>query len=92
MKAEIEFDGKDAKKKENQFRQKCEDIKFVADCLGRYQRWRMGEGEYGWSPDPEKNVPPPLCPKALTIVIDEAIAIIKDCGRILDDLKEGENG
>lgn len=58
---------------EKAFRARCEDPGFVASCLRRYQRWRRGEGEYAVAEDPEKHLPMPFCPRALSIVEDAAI-------------------
>lgn len=69
--------GADGVSDAGRFRDKCEGSpKFVASCLSQYQMWRKGEGEYEFGNDPSKNAPPPLCPKALTIVEETAIQML----------------
>lgn len=66
------------------FGQMCRDSpKFVADCLCQYQMWRKGEGEYKeYETDPTRNAPPPMCPKALTIVEEAAIQMLLEYGKV----------
>lgn len=75
----------DAKK----FRAKCQRPKFVADCLARYKDWRRGEGEYEFNDIPGDNSPQPFCPKALSIVEEEAIRMLVEYhGMLLEKRRE----
>lgn len=66
IKSRIELENHE---EEERFKKSCEDPRIVAKYLEEHQRWRKGEDEEeGEAPNP-----PPLSPKALTIVEDAAI-------------------
>lgn len=65
------------------FRTRCQKPKFVADCLARELAWRKGEGEYAFNEDPQKNADMPFCPKALSIVQEEAIRMLVEYNGVL---------
>lgn len=71
--AEVEFDSADDRKA---FVEKCEDPEFLLKCMKKYERWRKGVGEYGWT-DPKDRLPIPFCAQALSLVIDSAIYIVE---------------
>lgn len=80
---DIQFrDGAEGVVDAEKFRAKCKKPKFVAECLARYQAWRTGAGEYAFNEEPSKNKPMPLCPKALTIVEEEAIRMLVEYSKI----------
>ena len=64
------------------FTAKCEDPRFVAQCLAENLAWRRGQGRYKFSADPKKNKPMPLCPRALSIVEEAAIQFLKSYAQI----------
>lgn len=65
------------------FRAKCQRPKFVADCLARYRSWRRGEGEYEFSEIPAGNAPQPFCPRALSIIEEEAVRMLVELHGLL---------
>jgi len=69
---------------EDVFKEKCNDPRFVVECLRKYQRWRKGTGEYSFGGDPDSYVPQelPFSGRELSIVEDAAINIIE---KTLDD-------
>ena len=78
MKAEVEFDNnKKGRHERARFKDRCEKPDFVCECLRKYQRWRKGVGEYECSGDPEREMPPPFSPEALSIVEDAAIEMLE---------------
>ena len=72
------------------FTSKCEDPRFVAQCLAENLAWRRGHGRYRFSADPKKNKPMPLCPRALSIVEDAAIRFLKSYAEINAYHKAGD--
>jgi hypothetical protein len=82
----IEFDDDQEKrlKQMKEFGIKCTDVKFVIECLERYQRYRRGVGEYQWNADPEKNLKMPFCPAALTIIENSAIKYLTEYSNMRD--------
>lgn len=73
----VEFDeGAKGDRQIAAFRRKCENPKFVAECMVEHQCWRRGTGRYEFREDPEKNAPMPFCPKALGIIEDAAIQFL----------------
>ena len=73
------------------FTSKCEDPRFVAQCLAENLAWRRGQGRYKFSEDPKKNEPMPLCPQALSIVEESAIRFLKSYADIHAYYKAGDN-
>lgn len=73
------------------FTAKCEDPRFVAQCLAENLAWRRGQGRYKFSSDPKKNKPMPLCPRALSIVEEAAIRFLKSYAEIYAYHKAGDN-
>lgn len=67
---------------EAEFRKKCNSPRFVSMCIETYNRYRRGVGEYEFHEEPEKNLPAPMCPKALGIVLDSAAGMLKDYASI----------
>ena len=72
------------------FTTKCEDPRFVAQCLAENLAWRRGQGRYKFSEDPKKNEPMPLCPQALSIVEEAAIRFLKSYADIHTYYKAGD--
>lgn len=50
---------------------------LVANRLAEYNRWRRGQGKYGWNSDPSKNLPPPFSGTVLGELIDSAVELLK---------------
>lgn len=87
----IEFrDGEYGTLDEKFFSDKCEDPRFVAQCLAENLAWRRGIGRYKFSADPKKNEPMPLCPRALSIVEESAIRFLKRYAEINSYHKVGD--
>lgn len=58
----------------SEFRNECENPRFVAKCLAEHNRWRRGQDEYGLGEEnPEDLRQMPLGPQALGIVIESAV-------------------
>lgn len=72
------------------FTMKCEDPRFVAQCLAENLAWRRGQGRYKFSEDPKKNESMPLCPRALSIVEEAAIRFLKSYADIHTYYKAGD--
>ena len=72
------------------FTTKCEDPRFVAQCLAENLAWRRGQGRYTFSADPKENEPMPLCPQALSIVEEAAIRFLKSYADIDAYYKSGD--
>lgn len=70
-------EGKKGAEDERHFRDKCKDPSFVAMCIRQHRKWRKAEGEYAFDVDPLNYKEQPFCPRALTIVEDEAIRILE---------------
>ena len=73
----VTFDyGDKGAKQAEAFCRKCEDPRFVAECLAEHQSWRRGTGRYAFSEESEPPAQMPFCPKALGIIEDAAIKFL----------------
>ena len=77
LEADVEFGaGEEGRIKRDEFADKCNSPRFVAESILEYQNWRRGKGRYEFNEDPEKNAPPPFCAEAIGIIEDAAIKFL----------------